>query len=407
MRLLFINRYFWPDESATAQLLSDLAFFLADRGHEITVITGRTGYRDSATRYPPEETHRGVRILRGGGRGHGRAAMLSKVQDFLSFFLCNTLTIRKASRSADWIITLTDPPMLGTYTNLVAHPRPRRATWCMDIFPEIASLHSPNPLIRIPGSLLRKIRNRTFHGNDALVVLGKDMARHLVSQSIPEGNVHIIHNWAIQNETPASESREAPTAEALKKSLSLNDRFTVGYSGNLGRVHEVDTVARAIQALPEDWDGQFLFLAAGRNLELLRSKLGNPLPPWIHFHKPQPQKHLAAALKIPDVHWFSLFPHFSRLVFPSKFAGILAAGRPCIFIGDSQSEIARLIRETRCGLAVTPGDVEGFLDAMDTLKSDPARCRSMGRAARELYSSRFDRGPALKSWENLLRVDPS
>jgi len=37
-RLIFVNRFFFPDHSATSQILSDLAFHLADTGREVHVI---------------------------------------------------------------------------------------------------------------------------------------------------------------------------------------------------------------------------------------------------------------------------------------------------------------------------------------------------------------------------------
>ena len=39
LRLIFINRFFYPDHSATSQMLTDLVFGLAKRGAQITVIT--------------------------------------------------------------------------------------------------------------------------------------------------------------------------------------------------------------------------------------------------------------------------------------------------------------------------------------------------------------------------------
>ena len=42
--LLFLNQFFWPDEAAASQLLTDLARHLAGAGHAVTVICGRDGY---------------------------------------------------------------------------------------------------------------------------------------------------------------------------------------------------------------------------------------------------------------------------------------------------------------------------------------------------------------------------
>jgi hypothetical protein len=40
-RLIFVNRYFFPDHSATIQILSDLTFHLAAAGHQVHVVASR------------------------------------------------------------------------------------------------------------------------------------------------------------------------------------------------------------------------------------------------------------------------------------------------------------------------------------------------------------------------------
>ncbi|MGP1680246.1 MAG: hypothetical protein ACTS6J_24200 [Burkholderiales bacterium] len=47
-RIVFLNRYFYPDHSATSQMLSDLAFFLAGAGVEVCVVTSCQRYDDAA-----------------------------------------------------------------------------------------------------------------------------------------------------------------------------------------------------------------------------------------------------------------------------------------------------------------------------------------------------------------------
>jgi hypothetical protein len=44
MALIFVNRFFFPDHSATSKILSDLTFHLAAAGHEVHVITSTQIY---------------------------------------------------------------------------------------------------------------------------------------------------------------------------------------------------------------------------------------------------------------------------------------------------------------------------------------------------------------------------
>ena len=65
-RVIFLNRFFHPDHSATSRMVSDLAFELAAAGKEVHVITSRQLY-DAPEAVPPayEITH-GVHIHRVG-----------------------------------------------------------------------------------------------------------------------------------------------------------------------------------------------------------------------------------------------------------------------------------------------------------------------------------------------------
>ena len=51
-RIIFLNRFFFPDHSATSQILSDLAFHLASSGREVHVVASRQRYDDPLARLP-------------------------------------------------------------------------------------------------------------------------------------------------------------------------------------------------------------------------------------------------------------------------------------------------------------------------------------------------------------------
>src|SRR5437867_12297870 len=83
MHLLFINRFFYPDQSATARILTDLVRGLVVQGFRVTVLTGRVGYLGGEQVLPPADTYRGVTVRRGWCRrfwrrsGVGRRAACS------------------------------------------------------------------------------------------------------------------------------------------------------------------------------------------------------------------------------------------------------------------------------------------------------------------------------------------
>lgn len=80
-----MNRFFHPNPSATAQMLTELAEDLADRRERVTVITGRVAYLGGDILLPTRETHRGIEIRRVRSSSFGRDRRLGRLVDYLSF----------------------------------------------------------------------------------------------------------------------------------------------------------------------------------------------------------------------------------------------------------------------------------------------------------------------------------
>ena len=89
---------------------------------------------------------------------------------------------------------------------------------------------------------------------------------------------------------------------------------------------------------------------------------------------------------------------------PSKFYGIAAAGRPAIFIGSRDGEIARLLQEVGCGFTVTQGDGETLTERILELAGDRDLCLSMGARARMAFERQWEKEKAVAEWEALLQA---
>src|SRR5262249_41650197 len=113
MRLIFINRFFFPDHSATSQILSDLAFFLAGFGHEVHIITSRQRYDNPRASLSSKESIRGVRIHRVRTTRFGRRHLLGRIIDYLSFYLTVQVALLRRARGGDIVVAKTDPPLLS------------------------------------------------------------------------------------------------------------------------------------------------------------------------------------------------------------------------------------------------------------------------------------------------------
>jgi glycosyltransferase involved in cell wall biosynthesis len=93
------------------------------------------------------------------------------------------------------------------------------------------------------------------------------------------------------------------------------------------------------------------------------------------------------------------------LCVPSKIYGIMAAGRPLLFIGPAHSEAATIIQESRCGFVVPPGNSRAAADAIRSCYHNRALCEQQGRAARDYFDQHAHRSRATTQfWQELNKV---
>jgi len=385
MRVVFVNRYFHPDHSATSQMVSDLAFHLRERGWEVAAITSRQRYDDAAARLPACSLEQGVDVRRVWSSRFGRSILSGRAIDYATFYASAFLAMLRERGRGTVLVPLTDPPLISVVAALAARLRGMTVVnWTQDLFPEVARALG----VRVP-RMLERLRDWSLRRGRTNVALGELMAERIRARG---ARAVVQHNWATEHLQPVKHPDNS-----LRREWALGDRFVAGYSGNLGRAHEFDAVAGAIRAVPEI---DFLFIGGGAQLERVKRETAGSAN--ISFHPYQPRERLSESLSAADVHLVSLQPALEGLIVPSKFYGILAVARPVIFIGAADGELARLIRAHDCGAVVAPGDATGLAGVLRTLASDRPRAAEMGRRGRALYDSSFAPELALAGWEGIL-----
>jgi colanic acid biosynthesis glycosyl transferase WcaI len=399
-RVIFLNRFFHPDHSATSRMVSSLAFALAESGKEVHVVTSRQLYDAADADLSASDVVRGVHIHRVATTQFGRAKLLGRSLDYLSFYFSSWRCALTVANRGDIIVAMTDPPMISLVGMVAAKQRGAHlVNWLQDIYPEVAIQFGVPFLIGPARQLLFSVRNISLRTAKANVVLGDLAAKIILSHGVSFDRVKVIHNWSDDEGIfPVDHENNVLRAE-----WGLADKFVIGYSGNLGRTHEFQTVLAVSERLRHNHGIIFLFIGGGHQLdELAREVEGRGLSQTYRFVPYQDDAALKYSLGVPDVHWISLRPQFEGLIVPSKFYGIAAAGRPMIAITAKDGELARLIEQHQCGLVVESGDVDALERVIITLSSDAQTRFAMGARARSMLDDHFTRRQAFELWRALL-----
>lgn len=399
-RVIFINRYYFPDHSATSQLLTDLTTHLARRGLQVHVVTSQQLYDDPAAALPPNAVHANVFVHRLRTSRLGRGSLWGRALDYLTFYAQALRTLMRLVQPGDCLVAKTDPPLISVCAALVCRwKRAHLVNWVQDLFPEVARALGVTQ-DGMAYRMLRRLRNWSLRLATCNVVLGDRMHRLLQDEGVAASALSIIHNWADGHAIAPVEHRDNP----LRTEWHLGEKFVVGYSGNMGRAHEFDTLLGAAERLLGVPDILFLLIGNGAQRARLEADARERGLTNIQFHPYQPRERLIHSLGAADLHLVSLAPSLEGLIVPSKFYGIAAAGRATLFIGDPQGEIAQIISRTACGTTVPVGDAIELAAQIRSCAADRDRTRAMGRRARHAFRTTFDQPHALAAWEALLRA---
>jgi colanic acid biosynthesis glycosyl transferase WcaI len=381
MRLLFINQFFWPDTAATGQLLTDVARAAALGNCVVSVLCGRPDY--GAVDGSPAP---GVIILRCGPARFSRGK-IRRVISYASFLGGAAWAALRAPR-ADVVVTLTTPPLLSLLGTALKMLRGSgHYIWEMDLYPDIATdlgvFRKGGPVGRIVGLLADWSRKHA----DGIIALGEDMKERLIARGVPAEKIHICENWADGGRIRPKPMPAGP--------------LRIHYSGNFGMAHDLETIKAAISVLRGDARFRFSFAGGGpglRKLDVLAIDPANHVEVRPYCSRDE----LGASLGAAHLGLVTQIPETAGSVVPSKTYGIMAAGRPLLYIGPKNATPARIIERFRCGFQVDPGDARGLVSLLERLASRRDELRAVGRRARRAFEEHYDRPASVaRIWQVL------
>jgi glycosyltransferase involved in cell wall biosynthesis len=372
MRIVLLNQFFWPEGVATSQILTDVACTLAE-DHEITAICGGS---DATIHNSGSVLGHGISVIRTKTLGvtHQRFGRITSYLSYLMGAIWHGLLVQKPNI----YVTLTTPPLLSVIGSVLGTLRgARHVIWEMDVYPDIATdvcFFKKNGMIdRLTGSVLDWSRNRA----DTIVVLGEDMKIRLLARGIPDAKIRVVENWADGVEITPLPFSDGP--------------LVIQYSGNFGMAHESSTITSVIERLQNHPDFKFVFVGGGSRrlplMELCKAKgIRN-----VEFKEYCNRAILGQSLSEGHLSLVTQLPATLGSVVPSKIYGIMAAGRPLLYIGPDHSTPAHHIRRFDSGWHVQPGDIDGLEQLLLHLNQNRHLLTEAGTRARAAFDQSFDR----------------
>jgi colanic acid biosynthesis glycosyl transferase WcaI len=401
MRILILAQYFPPETTPTGRRAADLAEALAERGHQVTVITGRPNHPATVARpfcrnVPDfERTAEGYRVARVPVYRSGDATALKRLVNYATFMLAAAWAGVRRSRP-DAIIAVS--PLPTGLAALLVHwwHRCPLVFDLQDIWPDSArAVGVMNEGLAV--RLLCRLERLLYRCSDRVVVISEGFRRYLIELGVPSERIVVIHNGV-----DTQRFSQARAEKRIRRAEPLRGRYIVGYIGNLGLAQGLDTLLEAARKLASELVA-FLLIGEGVDKPRLQALVYAAGLTNVRFLRGVPRRRVPALLAACDALLVILRedPLF-QITIPSKLYEYMAAGKPVVC--SVAGETAALVAEAGCGVAVHPGDGSALAEGVLRLMADLPRSRAVGGAGARWVRARFDRSGLMETYAGLVET---
>ncbi len=404
LKLLVLCQLFYPELVSTGQTLTELCEELVSLGVEVKVLCGPPTILGRNSELPKCIEHKGIRIRRVWGTRFPKLNLLGRITNQITFALSVFfyLLFHRPNRP---ILVLTNPPFLAAICALlrVIKIGPPYIYLIFDVYPDTA-VHLG--LLKGQGFVAKvwdRLNAFIFRHSSAIVVIGRCMEEVIQQKARKfglslDGALHCIHVWCDDRFIKSQLDLENPLVDRF----GIRNKFVVGYFGNMGRFHDMETIMEAARILKENRDIIFLFVGEGHKKQWMIDYARQNGLENCRFHTYVDRKDLGFLMSLADVGLVSLLQGQQGLSVPSKTFGLMAAGVPVIAVMPSTSEIARIMHEEHCGTVIKPGSKKGLANSILEFYNDRRKSNAMGKNGVNAIVTEYSLHKASRRYRDLI-----
>ena len=286
---------------------------------------------------------------------------------------------------ADLNVFYTQPPFALPFLALLSRlTRVPYIVHIMDYHPDLLEssemLGSKNFIYKmLDGWYINALKNAK-----KVIVLGDCMNQMFLAKGIPSEKIDAIPNISSIEEFSPPQIDKINT---FKAKHGAQNKLTILYAGNMGVAHEFRTILEVSKHFEDTI--QFFFVGKGARRKEVETFVEDKKTNNITLLGYLANDVFEIVLQSADMHFISLRDGFEGIMVPSKLYSSLAIGKPILFEGNKQSEVARVIEKFNCGLYVPHLNQEKMIDQLNRLIQEKENIKGLGANARDSYISHF------------------
>jgi colanic acid biosynthesis glycosyl transferase WcaI len=391
MHFIIHSQYYPPEVGAPQTRLHELATGLQKQGFQVSVLTAMPSYPQGHIyhgyqRLLKEETIDGVQVIRTAIYPTHSTFFFPRIFSYFSFIFTSLLIGSWKISRADYLLTESPPLFLGLAGFILS--RLKRARWIFnisDLWPESVAelgLIDRNSLSYILSSKLEKF---LYHRAWLVTCQAQTILGNIKSR-FPELRTYHLPNGV-------NSSFFSP------KEIAQHDGFNIVYAGLHGIAQGLNQIILAANIMKGDESIKYTFVGDGPEKQRLMQLTKELMLTQIQFLDPISKNEMPSFLNTADA---IIVPLKIQLIgaVPSKLYEAMSMEKPVILIAES--EAAQIVKNANCGVIVKPGDIDGLVHAITSLKRDPAACKEMGINGRRVAIEKHDRNQIVNRFADYL-----
>jgi len=382
MNILLIHQAFAALDEAGGTRHHELARFLVQKGHSVTVIASPVSYLTGSSSHKQKEVIDGVTILRAYTYNALHKSFVHRVFSFFSFMF-SSFFVGLGVKNVD-VVWGTSPPIFqGVTAWLLARLKGARFLFeVRDLWPDFAiavGVLKNSTLINMSLWLEKFLYQHADH----MMVNSPGYVEHVRSRGAK--SVDLVPNGADPGMFhPQDEGKNFREAHQLK------DHFVVLYAGAHGMSNDLQVVLECARLLGSNQDIYFVFLGDGKEKAALQAQAAELQLSNVLFLPSVPKNEMADALAASQACIAILKPLDEyKTTYPNKVFDYMAAGRPVVLA--IEGVIRDVVEEADCGVFPRPGDAQDMANAIQFLESDRKHAAILGRNGRRFLEEHFSR----------------
>ena len=386
MKVVLVSEFFYPYKTSTQKILTELAEDFVEYGLEVDVLTTKNAYREEKQDLRKYEIYRGINIKRVFSTEGNRDSKIGRLLNYITFTTSVFFNLL-FKKNYDKILFVSNPPLVPFIGYLIKKLRGKNYIYLVhDIYPDVAEKLG----VIKKGSIISKVMNymnkKIYTNAERIIALGKDMKRVIADKGVDEEKIEIVTNWA-----DSRVNYEKEVDKNFYKKYRLENKFNISYTGNISKVHAIDTIVEVAKILKNEEDIMFTFVGDGnRKQDLIKIKEKEDLRN-IQLENYMFGEEYNNLLNCANLFITTLQQGIEGLGVPSKTYTYMSVAKPLIAIMSENSEIGSMVNQYNLGKQFNNKEYHKIAEFILELKNSNELYNEISKNVRNKFLNEYER----------------